>query len=99
MPNENGQNSSTHSNHNILNKEIESWNGFQYALREENAILFNKMLEEIREYEIAVASKGEAYSAESLSVALIFQQQKMINHLINKLSKDSKASPNNGRVS
>jgi hypothetical protein len=37
------------------------------------------MLEEIREYAKAAASKGEAYSAESLLMALIFQQQKMIS--------------------
>ena len=41
----------------ILEKEIESWKSFEYALREENAILFNKMLEETREYMKAVAVK------------------------------------------
>jgi hypothetical protein len=29
---------------NILTKEIESWNDFEYSLREENRLLFNKML-------------------------------------------------------
>jgi hypothetical protein len=34
-------------NSNILHKEIESWNNhFEYALREENRILFNQMLSE-----------------------------------------------------
>ncbi len=28
----------------ILAKEIDSWRRFEYALREENRILFNKML-------------------------------------------------------
>jgi hypothetical protein len=32
------------SNKDILTKEIESWAGFEYALREENRILFHKML-------------------------------------------------------
>ena len=31
----------------ILAKEIESWTNFEYALREENRLLFNKMLSEI----------------------------------------------------
>ena len=31
---------------NILAKEIKSWKDFEYALREENARLFNKMLSE-----------------------------------------------------
>ncbi len=30
----------------ILSKEIESWKDFRYALREEDALLFNKMLSE-----------------------------------------------------
>jgi hypothetical protein len=34
-----------------------------------------------------VNSKGETFSAESLFMALILQQQKMIIHLIDKLSK------------
>ena len=29
---------------NLLTKEVESWNSFEYALREEDRILFNKML-------------------------------------------------------
>ena len=33
----------------ILTKEIESWKGFEYALREENRILFDKMLSECQE--------------------------------------------------
>jgi hypothetical protein len=54
---------------------------FEYALREENSsLLFNK----------AAAARGEPYSAaESLFMALIFQQQKMISQLIEKPSKHS----------
>jgi hypothetical protein len=33
----------------ILDKEIESWKGFEYALREENRLLFNKMLTECQD--------------------------------------------------
>jgi hypothetical protein len=39
------------------------------------------------EYSKAAAARGEPYSAESLFVTLIFQQQKMISQLIDKLSK------------
>ena len=73
----------------ILTKEIESWKDFEYALREENRILFDKMLSECQEnqdYVRAANSKGESYTAESLFMALIFQQQKMISQLIAKLS-------------
>ena len=67
---------------NILAKEIESWKGFEYALRQPNAALFNKMLTEClenKEYAVAFKTKGQRDSAESLLIALIFQQQKMIS--------------------
>jgi hypothetical protein len=35
----------------ILVKEIESWSKFEYALREEDRILFNKMLNECQKEE------------------------------------------------
>ena len=72
---------------NLLIKEIESWNGYEYALREEDRILFNKMLTECQqqeEYREAFKSKGEYYSTESLFMALILQQQKLISKLIDK---------------
>jgi hypothetical protein len=73
----------------LLQKEIESWNEhFGYALREENRILFNKMLSEClsdEQYRNAANSQGENYSTESLFMALIFQQQKMIRGLLEKL--------------
>ena len=36
---------------NILTKEIASWKGFEYALRQPNATLFNKMLTQCLENE------------------------------------------------
>jgi hypothetical protein len=80
-------------NKDILQNEIESWNNhFGYVLREENRILFNQMLSECltdeEQYRNAINSKGENYTTESLFMALIFQQQKMISQLIAKLSQD-----------
>ena len=75
---------------NLLVKEIESWKGYEYALREEDRILFNKMLNELQQqeqYREAFKAKGEYNSAESLFMALIFEQQKMISNLIDKVSK------------
>ena len=72
---------------------------FKYALREENAILFDQMLKKCLEedkgrggeggvqFAKAVNSKGENFTAESLFMVLISQQQRMINHLIQKLSE------------
>jgi hypothetical protein len=44
------------------------------------------------EYTKAFNAKGEYNSAESLFMALIFQQQKMISNLINKLSDINKGN-------
>jgi hypothetical protein len=74
---------------NILAKEIESWKGFEYALRKPNATLFSKMLTEYlenEEYASAFKTKGSEYSTESLFMALIFQQQKMISELSHMVS-------------
>ena len=75
----------------ILNKEIESWSSFEYAMREEDRILLKKMLnkcqKEEEEYSKASDAKGKYNSTESLFLALIFQQQKMISKLIDKLSE------------
>jgi len=78
---------------NILTGEIKLWKDFEYALREESALLFDKMLSECgqnKDYVRAVSSKGEYYSAESFFMVLILQQQKMINELIAKLSESTK---------
>ena len=74
-----------HPDDNILANEIQSWKGFEYALRQPNATLFNKMLTEClenEEYAAAFKSKGPQDSVESLFMALILQQQKMISKLI-----------------
>jgi hypothetical protein len=77
----------------ILAKEIQSWKGFEYALRQPNATLFNKMLTEClenEEYAAAFKTKGPRDSAESLFMALILQQQKMISKLIEKMQNSQK---------
>jgi hypothetical protein len=76
---------------NLATKEIASWKGFEYALRNPNASLFNQMLKEClenEEYEEAFKTKGQQYSAESLFVALIFQQQKAISRLLDSLGSN-----------
>jgi hypothetical protein len=42
----------------ILDKEIESWKGFEYALREENRTLFNKMLSNKEEYADCMSARS-----------------------------------------
>lgn len=86
-----GQKKEDNDNDNILTKEVVSWKGFEYALRQPNASLFNKMLSEYLENKESVPafkSRESQRSAESLFIALIFQQQKMISKLIQQLRLD-----------
>jgi hypothetical protein len=56
-----------------------------WTLRQENAKIFSKMLSECldnEEYAAAFKTKGSQYSSESLFMALISQQQKMVNRLM-----------------
>ena len=73
----------------ILSEEIKSWGHFEYALREENRILFNKMLSQCKENEDlarAVNSKDEYFSAESLFMALILHSFRCLATLVDSQS-------------
>jgi hypothetical protein len=72
----------------ILTKEIESWSGFADRLQtEEDRNLFKKMLNECYKYSIAINDKGEPFLAESLIMALLLSQQKMIDWLLSQTCK------------
>lgn len=69
----------------VLAKEIESWRGFSESLRAEDRELFRKMLNDCYRYAQAINAKGEPFPAESLLMALIFSQHKMIGWLVSRL--------------
>jgi hypothetical protein len=70
-------------NEDIVTKEIQAWSGFADALREEDRVLFLRMLKQCYQYVDSINSKGEYYSTESMLVSLVFVQHKIINWLIN----------------
>lgn len=74
----------------VLTKEIETWHGFAESLRAEDKELFRKMLGDCYRYCEAISAKGEPFPAESLLMALIFSQHKMISWLISKLEEGTK---------
>ena len=85
----NGRSHNMSSDKDIFTKEIESSAGFGYALEKENRTLFEEMLDNAKEENIGSlpTHKGENFSAEALFLVLIFEQQKMINELVQKLGK------------
>ena len=84
-----GTSSILSSEKHLLVSEIENWRLFSHALREENRLLFNEMLNKCKkkEYFDCVNSKGKSLSSESLFLILILEQQKMINEMIAKLGQ------------
>jgi hypothetical protein len=71
----------------IISKEIKSWkNGFAFALRTDDRELFMEMIEDCNKYADAINAKGEPLATESLFIALILEQQKMIKQLIAQIS-------------
>lgn len=70
-------------NEDIQTREIQAWSGFADALREEDRVLFLRMLKQCYQYIDSINSKGEYYSTESLLISLIFVQHKIIDWLIN----------------
>jgi hypothetical protein len=71
----------------ILTGEIESWKGFEDALRiQEDRVLFKRMLNDCYKYSTAINAKDELFPTETVLMSLIFQQQKMIDWLIVQIS-------------
>lgn len=73
-----------------LPKEIGSWKGFADSLRAEDRELFKRMLNDCYRYAAAIEAKGEPFPTESLLMALIFSQHKMISWLIERITLERK---------
>jgi hypothetical protein len=79
---------------NVLTKEIESWKAFADSLKtDEEKELFVEMLGKCQKYALAINAKGEPFPVESLIMALLLEQHKMINWLQNKIPIRNKDSP------
>jgi len=78
---------------NLLTKEIESWKAFAEGLKsEEDKKLFLEMLEKCHKYSVAINAKGRPFPTEPLIMALLLEQQKMINWLQKKIPIPNKDS-------
>ena len=74
-------------NEDILTKEIESWKGFVDSLPAEDRKTFMKVLNDCYKYSKAINVKGEPFPTESLIMALLFSQHKLIEWLEGRISK------------
>ena len=66
----------------VLTKEIESWRGFADGLpTEEGRKVFMKMFSDCYKYAKAINAKGRLFPTESLIIALLISQHKLIEWL------------------
>ena len=72
-----------------IDTEIEAWRKFGDAFRKDNRELFEKMMDEVKQYGPAFDGANSKDSAEALIMGIIFHQQKMITELINKIESRS----------
>ena len=62
----------------ILKQELDKWYNFSFILRKKNRTLFEEMLQSAYKYSSSINAKGKEISTESLFMALIFDQQKIL---------------------
>ena len=68
----------------ILTREIESWRGFIEKLpSDEDKVVFTKLLDDCYKYSVAINNQAQEhpFPAESLILALLSSQHKLIDHL------------------
>ena len=70
-----------------LDKEIENWQGYEAPLMNENRPAFSKMLSDAKKYYASFEDGPKVGPSSLLIMTLIFQQQLVINELLEKLSK------------
>jgi hypothetical protein len=71
----------------ILTQEIESWKGFADSLPAEDRKTFTKMLNDCYKYAKAINAKAQPFPSESVIMALLFSQHKLIKWLEGQISK------------
>jgi len=81
----------------LLEKEIESWEGFHWALRKENRELWEKMIQEVRDrFGEAVENSGKRFTVDPFFMSLIVAQQRTIKFLISELKGRGVEMPQRG---
>lgn len=78
-----------------IKEEIQDWQSFGNALREENRLLYEKMMSEL-EPEILEKASVAKDPTEVILMGLMFQQQKKIESLIELLKSSKPSTESNG---
>jgi hypothetical protein len=67
----------------VLTREIEIWRRFIEKLLSDDKVVFTKLLNDCYKYSVAINNQAKLhpFPAESLIIALLLTQHKLINHL------------------
>jgi hypothetical protein len=69
-----------------LEDEIESWKGFPSVLRKEDREIWESMIQKVREnFGEAIERSGKPLTTEPFLMALLLEQQRVINSLLAEL--------------
>jgi|HubBroStandDraft_4_1064222.scaffolds.fasta_scaffold1125301_2 hypothetical protein len=64
-----------------LKDEIASWRSFALPLRMPDRLMLNEMFQRLERYIPAIEAAGEVYQTEAFFLALLIEQQKVIDRL------------------
>jgi hypothetical protein len=66
----------------VITKEIETWRGFIEMLpSEDDKAIMTKLLNDCYKYAVAINSHDHPFPAETVIMALLLSEHKVINHL------------------
>ena len=76
-----------------LEHEIQLWNGFARALRQDDRTVFEQLMDTCKNYASAASNATRPVLFEAMAMTILLDQQKTINQLGKKLQATSKQSP------
>ena len=75
-----------------LDREVQRWSGFARALRKQDRVIFNQLMDTCRNYGSAGSNATRPVVFEAMVMSILLNQQKNLNELETKLRAISKQS-------
>ena len=75
-----------------LDREVQRWSGFARALRKQDRVIFNQLMDICRNYGSAGSNATRPVVFEAMVMSILLNQKKKLNELETKLRASSKQS-------
>ena len=76
----------------VLDREVQRWSGFARALRKEDRVVFEQLIDICRNYASAGSNATRPVIFEAMIMSILLDQQKTLNKLTKDLLAASKRS-------